>query len=314
MHILVTGGAGFIGSHLVDRLVRDQTGTVTVLDNLRRGSLENLAELRNRIKFVQGDVRDPRLLSEIMADAELVYHLAAQSNVIGAEEDPDYSFSTNVMGTFTLLRAAEAAGVRRAVFTSSREVYGDPESLPVPETAPLRPKNSYGASKAAAEMYCRLSTSKGFEVQVLRLANVYGPRDFGRVIPIFLESALMGEPLTVYGGGQVLDFIWIDTVVECLVQAGLGPLINDPTNVGSGAGITILELAKRILIETESSSLLNLISARPAEVRAFVADTRKMEKIFGLAPPADPLEHLRDLASQRRRPAQTAIGRSPQRH
>ena len=163
MQILVTGGAGFIGSHLVARLVRNPSNSIIVLDNLHRGRIAALSEVWDKIAFVEGDVRNRDLLANVMQGCDLVYHLAAQSNVIGAVQDLDYSFSSNVTGTFNVLQAARQAGVRRLVFTSSREVYGDPRQLPVPESDPLHPKNAYGASKVTGEMYCRLlsaSTSR----------------------------------------------------------------------------------------------------------------------------------------------------------
>ena len=123
-----------------------------------------------------------------MRGADVVFHLAAQSNVMGAVDDPDYSVTTNVIGTYNVLRAAAEAGVRRVVFTSSREVYGDPAVLPVDETRPLLAKNAYGASKVSGEAYCRtFAGTRGLEVEVVRLTNVYGPGDSGRVIPLWIK-------------------------------------------------------------------------------------------------------------------------------
>ena len=157
--ILITGGAGFIGSHLVDRLALDPSNHLIVLDNLRRGRLANLEPMTDRVEFIQGDICDRSVVERAVQGVDLVYHLAAQSNVLGAVTDIDYSFRANVVGTFEVLKAAAEAGVRRLVFSSSREVYGDPQTLPVPESAPISPKNAYGASKAAGEMYCRAFSS-----------------------------------------------------------------------------------------------------------------------------------------------------------
>ncbi len=206
-NVLVTGGAGFIGSHLVGRLIRNGHKSITILDNLSRGRTENLAAAWDSIRFVKGDIRDQETVARLMKGIDLVFHLAAQSNVIGAIQDVDYSSSTNIVGTAVIMQAARAAGVRRLVFTSSREVYGDPSNLPVPETAPLIPKNAYGMSKVAGEMCCTMSAGQPPETAILRLANVYGSRDYGRVIPLFIESALDGRPVTIYGGNQILDFI-----------------------------------------------------------------------------------------------------------
>src|SRR5947209_6105623 len=149
MSIVVTGGAGFIGRHLVTRLCESRAAfgvtdePIVVLDNLRRGSREALASLvtQGQVRFVEGDIRDAATLAEVMRGATYVFHLAAQSNVMGAEDDPDYAFTTNVEGTYRVVQAAAHAGARRVVFTSSREVYGQPVSLPVAEDAQLAPKN-----------------------------------------------------------------------------------------------------------------------------------------------------------------------------
>jgi UDP-glucose 4-epimerase len=289
MRILITGGAGFIGSHLAEALARDPRREVLVFDNLRRGRLENLALCQDRIRFVEGDIRDNGCLREVMQGVHLVFHLAAQANVLGAEADPDYSFHTNVEGSVNVLSAAREAGVRRLVFTSSREVYGEASRLPVPESAPLFPKNAYGASKAAGEHYCRVSANEGLDVSVLRLANVYGPRDRDRVIPIFLDQALSDQPLVLYGGEQLLDFVWIDAVVDALSKAAFGPSLPGPLNVGSGAGTALRDLAQRVVEITASRSRIELAPARSIETVRFVADVTLARQTLQLAAPADPL-------------------------
>jgi UDP-glucose 4-epimerase len=293
--IVVTGGAGFIGSRLVDEIVRDETGEIVVVDNLRRGDLDYLAGARERISFVKGDVRDFELLRGLFTGVDLVYHLAAQSNVLGAEQDADYAFTTNVAGTFNVLQAARERGVSRVVFTSSREVYGDVEQVPVSESSPVSPKNAYGTSKAVGEMYCRLYAQGGLDVRIVRLANVYGPRDRGRVIPLFVERALHGETLTIYGGDQVVDFVWVGDVVDVLRQAGMGPPIDGPLNVGSGRGITVAELAELVIASVGSNSTVQVLPKREVEVVRFVADTTRARRLFGLSKPATPLGHLDEV-------------------
>jgi UDP-glucose 4-epimerase len=295
MRILVTGGAGFIGSHLVGRLVRDNVGSLILLDNLHRGRIADLKSVWDHVTFVEGDVRDRNVLSRVMQDCDLVYHLAAQSNVLGAVQNLEYSFASNVVGTFNVLQAARQAGVQRMVFTSSREVYGDPQELPVPESAALRPKNAYGASKAAGEMYCKILAGPGFETVVLRLANVYGPGDSDRVIPIFVDNALRGLPLTLYGGKQVLDFVWIDTVVDSLIKAGFGDLIGGPLNIGSNQGTILQDLARRVLEVTGSASNIILAETREVEVARFVADTTQARQLLKLDIPQDPLFGLANV-------------------
>lgn len=294
MKILVTGGAGFIGSHIVDRLISENAGEVIVLDNLSRGKRENLAQSIDQVRFIAGDIRDPRILRESMSGVEVLYHLAAQSNVLGAVYDIDYSFQTNVAGTFEVLKAAEIAGVKRFIFASSREVYGEPTALPVAETAPLVPKNAYGASKAAGEMYCGVFTRR-MEVIVLRLSNVYGPRDAGRVIPLFVEKAVRGEPLEVFGRHKVLDFLWIETLTDVLYRLRNCTCPEMPVNVASGKGTILVDLAHRVRSLTGGQCAVRVAENRAAEVSRFIADIRRAQSLFGLPCPDDPLEHLREM-------------------
>lgn len=290
--ILVTGGAGFIGSHLVDRLVRDQLGFVSVFDNFSRGRSENLSKSSSAIRVIGGDILDGERLRAGMAGAEIVFHLAAISSVFDCVHKPEAAVRTNVQGTRQVLAAARDAGVRRIVFTSSREVYGEPAALPVLETSAMRPKNAYGASKAAAEQFCIESSSNGLEVTILRLSNVYGVRDYGRVVPIFIDHALRGAPLTVYGREKQLDFVWIDNLLDVLVLAATGSFAGDPVNVGSGKGIRVCDLARRICDLTGQKSAIQVVNQREPEVGNFVADVTVARKLFDLRCPADPLEYL----------------------
>jgi len=293
---LVTGGAGFIGAHLVRKLAAQGT-EVLVLDNLKRApkaKAEALAQLA-RVRMLEGDIRRFDLLAPAVRGVDVVFHLAAQSNVMGAVVDPDYSITTNVLGTFNVLRAAAEAGVPRIVFTSSREVYGDPHALPVAEDAPLLAKNPYGASKVAGEAYCRTFASGRLSIEVVRLANVYGAGDSDRVIPLWLSAALAGQNLQVYGGEQVIDFLWVGTCVDALLFAAEHGLPG-PVNIGSGIGTKILDLASRVLEVTRSSSQVVRTAPREIEVAKFVADTRRM-RALGLQPEPDPLAHLGELVT-----------------
>jgi UDP-glucose 4-epimerase len=301
--VLVTGGLGFIGGHLVDGLLAAGVNDIRVFDNHRRAVTNAQDWPVDKVALIRGDVRDRTELQKAMQGCEVVYHLAAQSNVLGAISDPDYSFSTNVGGTLNVLIAAKDVGVRRIVFTSSREVYGDQDQIPIPESAPLRPKNLYGASKAAGEMYCRALGDRDLEVVVTRLANVYGPRDRDRVIPIFLECALNGAPLTVYGGDQVIDFVWIDTVIETLLAVGFTADASEPVNIGSGVGTTVLELARRILDLVPSNSQCVRLPVRNVEVSRFVADISRAKSVLGMPSPDEPLVYLPQLVDRTREEA-----------
>lgn len=293
MKTVVTGGAGFIGSHLVDALV-DRGDSVVVIDNLHRGRVEHIEYQieSGAVVFVEGDIRDGDALRRWLAGADVIYHLAAQSNVMGAMDNVDYSFTTNVLGTFELLKAAKEEGVPRVVFSSSREVYGEQKAMPVAESATLNAKNLYGASKLAGEAYCRAwERTAGTTCSVLRLANVYGPRDTDRVIPLWLDRATRGDDLVIYGGTQVLDFVWIDIAVKSLIAAAMIEL-DGPVNVGSGQGTTLQELARAVTNLTGSKSRVRMEPARAVEVTKFIAATDRMQRILGIPAPAHPLEHM----------------------
>jgi UDP-glucose 4-epimerase len=291
--VVVTGGAGFIGSHLVDRLLAETRAEIVVLDNLHRGRLENLPRSEPRLHVVVGDIRDEALVDATLRGTDVLYHLAAQSTVMGAVNDPAYNFTSNVIGTFNVLSAATRHRIRRVLFASSREVYGEAVSLPVGETSPLLPVNSYGASKLAGEAYCRaFRRESGLATVILRLTNVYGPRDFGRVIPLWLGQADDGRDLTVYGGKQVMDFVWVGQVVDALVRAGSVEELLPPINVGSGTGTRILDLARRITLVANRQSRVSFQPARSVEVTRFIANVDRMRQMLGVEPLLDPLAHL----------------------
>jgi nucleoside-diphosphate-sugar epimerase len=296
--IVVTGGAGFIGSHLIDRLLADEAGDIVGFDNFSRGRLENIAQLRNepRFELIEGDVQDLPAVSNALRGASRVYHLAAQSTLVGAVRDVEYTFQTNVRGTLNVLRAALENGVERVLFTSSRDVYGEPVELPVEEESPLLAINSYGASKAAGEVYCRAFRREfGLETVVLRLANVYGSRDIGRVIPEWVGRAQTGREIQIYGGKQVLDFVWVGQVVEALVRAGRldGPV--PAINIGSGTGTRIIDLARRIARLAECQPKIQLVPARRMDVTRYIANVDRMRQILRLEPLLDPLGKLSEL-------------------
>lgn len=293
--VLITGGAGYIGSRLAFKLAGQPNTSVVVLDNFRRGTPEALRLSTESVRLIRGDVRDADLLEDLTRDKDVVYHLAAESAVLSAQSNPDYCFSTNVTGTLNVLRAAKKTGARRVVFASSREVYGDAQCLPVSESTPLRPCNEYGASKASAEMYCQAFQSLGVDVTIVRLSNVYGPGDRGRVIPAFVERALADDPLTLFGARQVLDFVWIGIVIQALVLLGAERYISCPLNIASGKGVAITELADRIVAQSGSGSSVTIAPARESEVVRFVADTRAAQAALGLDPPDDPMFGLDEV-------------------
>ena len=298
MKALVTGGAGFIGSHLVDRLVKEGH-EIIVFDNLFRGRLRNIEPYisSRQVTFLNKDIRNFDAVKQACSGCEIVYHLAAQSNVMGAVEDMRYSFSTNVTGTFNVLFAAKEQGVRRLIFSSSREAYGEANYLPVDEKHPLNSKNSYGASKAAGEKYCQVFQNSGdLEVVILRLANVYGQRDFNRVIPIFIENVKQENDIIIFGGEQLIDFISVPFVVDVLrLAADNREALTGPVNVGSGQGTTLFDLAERIMTLFGKNNKVVVEPARSAEVVKYTADLKRFKEVFKMVPASDTLEYLNEM-------------------
>ena len=289
---LVTGGAGFIGSHLVNRLLAVNGDTVRAFDNESRGKFPSACG--PRLECIHGDIREASDLRRAMQNCDRVFHLAADATVMGCEHRPFDAHEVNATGTLTVLRVAKELGIRRVVIASSREVYGEASELPVSESTPMSPKNVYGATKAAAEADCARESS-GLQVVVLRLSNVYGPGDTDRVIPRFIGDAENNRPLTVYGGNQIVDFVGVHHVVEAFVRAGLHSCGLGTLNVASGKGTTILEAARRVIQLCHSHSTLQILASREAEVSRFVADVRKMEQELGVTVPPDPLKGLAAL-------------------
>ncbi len=252
--VLVTGGAGFIGSHLVETLVRDGAD-VTVLDSLRDGHVANLEAVSRQIHLVEGDVRSPAAMEQVIADSRprVVFHLAANASVPGSVSDPAHDYETNATGTFVLLEALRrAGGCERFVLASSGAVYGQPERFPIREADPRDPISPYGASKLGAEVTARMFWRVyGVPVVVARLFNAYGPRMARFVVLDFLRK-LQADPntLEVLGNGnQVRDFTYVaDTVEGLRTLAGRGEP-GEAYNVSSGRSCSVTELA-HCLLET----------------------------------------------------------------
>jgi len=280
MRILVTGGAGFIGSHLVDALSADKGNEIVIFDNFYRGKIKNIDHhLKNKnIMLVKGDIRDPKDLKKA-GKIDFIYHLAAQSNVAGSFFKPDYAFSTNVVGTLNVLKFASGQKVRRFVFSSSREVYGNPRYLPVDDAHPLNPINLYGLTKLSGETLCKaFSENKKLKLTILRIANVYGPRDKDRVIPIFIENAKRKKDLILYGGSQVLDFIWIGDVIDAMLRiSNEDKFLGETINIGTGTGTSIEDLAKIIIKLANSKSKIARKEPRGFDVESFIAKSGKIK-------------------------------------
>jgi UDP-glucose 4-epimerase len=308
--VVVTGGAGFIGSHLVESLLNRGTGEVTVVDNLSRGRLSNLAPFQSdpRLRLIEADIRDYLVVRRAIHGAGVVYHLAAQATVMGATRNIDYTFTTNVVGTYNVLKAAAEEGVSKFVFASSREVYGEPLMLPVDEGHPLMSINLYGATKVTGEALCRAFAREcSLETTVLRIANVFGPRDIGRVIPHWIEQARAGNDLVVFGGEQILDFIWVTDVVDAMLRAAAADVALPPINVASGTGTRILDLARRIGNLVGRTSGIKVMPRRSIEVTRFIGNPERMTQLLGLAPATDPLSRLALMVPPRVSVAASAV-------
>jgi UDP-glucose 4-epimerase len=287
MRTLVTGGAGFIGSHLVDALVA-RGDEVIVLDDLNTGFRANV---HSQARFVEGSVADENLVREVVTGCDVVFHQAAHKAVLRSVEQPLPTDLANTHGTLTLLKAALDAGVGRVVHASSSSVYGGAAMVPTPEDAPLVPRSPYAVTKLAAEHYCRVFTELyDLETVALRYFNVYGPRQrpdatYAAVIPLFVDALLHGRPPTVHGDGlQSRDFTYISDVVEANLAAAAAPAdrcAGRVYNIAGGASWTLLDILGILgrLLEVEPRPVFT--DPRPGDVRQSCADPAAAARDLG---------------------------------
>ncbi|WP_322801121.1 NAD-dependent epimerase/dehydratase family protein [Thermoflexus sp.] len=288
MRILITGGAGFLGAALANRLVREGH-TVLALDDLSAGDPQRLD---SRVVLARGDVRDVPRLWTLLQGVDLVYHLAARVSVPESILYPRIYQDVNVGGTVALLEAMRDAGVRRLVLASSGAVYGDQPVQPVHEELLPRPRSVYAVTKLAAEHFVlTLGRLWGFEVVVLRIFNAYGPGQplpaaHAPVISRFLKQAIEGGTLVIFGDGtQTRDFVYLDDVVEALVAAGERTGLNgELINVGSGREISINELADIVMRVVGRRVPVIHSPAQDGGVARLCADLRKAERLLGYRP------------------------------
>ncbi|KUO42141.1 MAG: hypothetical protein APZ16_03665 [Candidatus Hadarchaeum yellowstonense] len=293
MRVLVTGGAGFIGSHLVDALLA-RGCPVTVLDNFSTGSERNIAPhlKREDFRLVRGDIRDPAALRRALQGVDAVVHLAALVSVPLSVKEPGLTREVNVEGTLSLLRASQEAGVARFVYASSCAVYGEAKVLPIKEDSPLRPLSPYAESKLEAEGLCRaFYESGGFPAVSLRYFNVYGPRqsggDYAGVMLRFLERLRANQPPVIFGdGNQTRDFVHVSDVVEATLLALERPrLEGEVINVGTGRRTSINELCAMFLRVSGRADLKpRHEDPRPGEIRHSQADIAKAGRLLGFRP------------------------------
>lgn len=288
---LITGGAGFIGSHLVRRIVRSG-GLVRVVDNLSTGNLERLHDSRNSIEFVDGDLVDPAVAEAVVTKIDYVLHEAAIPSVQRSILDPIATNRSNASATLNLLEACRQARVRRFVYAASSSAYGDADVLPKVEDMPPNPLSPYALQKWVGERYCKLYHDLyGLETVSLRYFNIFGPgqdpySEYSAVIPIFTRKLLSREPLTVFGTGeQSRDFTYIDNVVEANMLALRAKHANGSVcNVGCGERVTLnalIELLERI---TGLRAEVVYAPAKPGDVQHSLADITRSRKLLGYAP------------------------------
>lgn len=293
MKVLVTGGCGFIGSHLVDVLLA-KGDAVTVLDNLSSGTLDNLKTHMDNptFQFIQGDIRDITVVEKALTDVEAVIHEAAIVSVPLSIENPALTNDVNVRGTLNLLEASAKAGVKRFVYVSSCAVYGDPAKLPINEDVPPNPLSPYASSKLVAEEHCTdFFENHGLETVRLRYFNVYGPRqaanEYAGVMVKFFERIKEDQPPIIFGDGeQTRDFVYVSDVADATALAmSRDGVAGNVFNIGTGESVTINRLC-RIFLELTGKEHLKptYLEARPGEIRHSQADITRATKILGYRP------------------------------
>jgi UDP-glucose 4-epimerase len=277
--VLITGGAGFIGSHLVRHFASQ--AQVTVLDDLRSGYAKNLDGVACR--FVRGSILDDAALRDAMAGAEEVYHLAAMISVPESVAKPAECAELNTEGTRRVLAAAVSAGARKVVLASSAAIYGDNPTVPKLETMSPEPKSPYAETKLAGERLLEeYRRTHGIGTTSLRFFNVFGPRQdprsaYAAAVPIFIAKALRDEPIGIHGdGGQTRDFVHVTDIIGALAYAGASADMAGTYNVGYGRSQSILELAQEILRLTGSKSAIEHLPPRAGDVRHSLASTERL--------------------------------------
>nr|MBK7066315.1 SDR family oxidoreductase [Deltaproteobacteria bacterium] len=287
MKVLVTGGAGFIGGHLIDALLA-QNAEVRVIDNFSTGRRENIDRVRNRVDFIEADICDPEAIARAMHGVELVFHEAAIPSVSRSVADPVASNQANVGGTVSVLNAARLAGVRKLVYAASSSAYGDTPTLPKVETMTPRPMSPYAISKLAGEQYVTVfGKLYGFETVSLRYFNVFGPRqdpksEYAAVIPRFVTTILAGQRPVIFGDGeQTRDFCFIENTVSANLLAAKATTHGEVVNVACGARVSLNALIGLINEELGTDVKPEYAPGRPGDVRDSLADITAAQKLLG---------------------------------
>ncbi len=303
MNILVTGGCGFIGSHLVRRLVQEDYNVV-VVDNLSKGKLETINDLveSKKVRFIKGDITLPKVAKQATNGIDVVFHLAALIEAKESVEDPITYYFTNVLGTVSMLQASINNGVKRFLFTSSAAVYGNSKSLPIREDSPTKPINPYGESKLLAEGYVNtFSKESNLGTTILRIFNVYGSKQhsaYSGVINNFIKRLSEGHSPIIYGDGeQTRDFVHIDDVVDALLLTLRRQNSREETfNIASGQATSINTLAQ-IMIKLAGNGVTNAVyeHTTDGDIMHSCADICKAKRILGYEPAVALLDGLKSM-------------------
>ncbi len=291
MDYLVTGGAGFIGSHLVERLV--QLGkSVRIVDNFITGKRENIAPFLSKAELVEGDLYDPAICAKVCAGVRVVFHQAALPSVPKSVENPQASHRSNLDATFNMLVAARESGVKRFVYAASSSAYGESPTQPKVETMPSSPLSPYAVQKLAGEQYCTaFARCYGFETVSLRYFNVFGHRQdptsqYAAAIPAFVTSILADRSPTVYGDGeQTRDFTYIENVIQANLLAASAPKTSgEAMNIACGESISVNEIIKRINAFLGKDIRPTYVPERAGDIKHSWADIRLAGKLIGYKP------------------------------
>ena len=291
MRILISGGAGFIGSHLCDKYTREGN-TVLCLDNFMSGNLMNIRHLLDyrNFKLIKGDIRDYDLLEKVMRGADVVFHLAAQVHVDRSYIEPRLTYDINVLGTQNVLEVARLHDIGKIIYASSSEVYGSAQYVPIDENHPLDAIHPYGASKIAADRMCyAYAKTYGMPISIARFFNIFGPRQrdlgYGGVISIFTRRILSGIPPKIYGDGQqTRDYTYIEDAVRAYdLLLNHNGSITEPVNFGTGREVCIADLASSIIDLCGNNDNLKpvYVESRIGEVRRLIADPKRAEGLLG---------------------------------
>jgi len=294
---LVTGGAGFIGSHIVEALAK-RGKKVRILDNFSTGKMENIEDFfkkynnRNSLEVIKEDLRDKNTVDNAVKDVDYIFHLGALTSVFRSVEDTITTSEVNIIGTLNILNAAKSSGVKRVIYASSSSAYGDSPKLPKKEEMETNPLSPYAVSKLACEDYCKVFKHLyGLETVILRYFNVFGPRQdpdsqYAAVIPKFIKMVLNNNKPTIYGDGeQTRDFTYIDNVVNANLQAlKKNGILGEVFNIACGEKITINELVKEIgdILNRDVNPIYS--EPRKGDVRDSIADISKAKNLLGYKP------------------------------